>query len=140
MTEDHAPIPATAKDNWALGIAAFAGCVMVMIAIFQVVTGIAALVNGETYLMTEHRLLLADPATWGWVHLVLGVLVGLAAFGIFAGVGPARAAGILLAAIGALANFLDLPVRPLWSAALIALYVTVIWALSVYTRPYRADG
>ncbi|TYB70128.1 hypothetical protein FXF51_03335 [Nonomuraea sp. PA05] len=138
MTENHTPIRTTAKDEWAVGIAAFAGCVMVMIAIFQVITGIAALVNQDAiYPMTEHRILIADPATWGWVHLALGILIGLAGFGVFAGVGPARAIGVVLAAIGALANFLDLAERPLWSIALIALYVTVIWALTVFTRPYR---
>ncbi|GAA3611319.1 hypothetical protein GCM10022419_115410 [Nonomuraea rosea] len=140
MAADQVPVRTTAADGWALGLAFFAGCMMVIIAIFQVVAGIAALASDDFYQRTPHYVFAATITMWGWTHLVLGIVIGFAAAGVFAGVGPARAIGMLVAVLGAVANFLDLPHRPLWSLVLIVLDVAVVWALAMYTRPYRLSG
>ena len=69
---------------------------------------------------------------WGWIHLLLGVLVGLAGVAVIRGQAWGRFTGIALAAVSLIANFLFLPHYPLWSIILIALDVAIIWALAVY--------
>jgi hypothetical protein len=127
----------TEKDAWALGIAVFAGILMMAIGIFQVVAGFAALLNDDFYRITPHYVFKFDTTTWGWVHLVGGIVVGFAGYAIFAGKTWARGVGIAIAGLSAVANFLVIPRYPVWSLLMIAMDVAVIWALAMYLRPYR---
>jgi len=71
---------------------------------------------------------------WGWIHLVLGIVLAATGFFILTGQPWARKGGIGVAALSALANFLFIPYYPLWAVVIIALDVAVIWALATY-RP-----
>jgi hypothetical protein len=127
----------TAKDSWALGIAVFAGILMVAMGMFQMIAGFAALLNDEFYRVTPHYVFKFDVTTWGWVHLVAGIVVAIAGYAIFAGKTWARGVGIAVAFLSAIANFLIVPRYPFWALLVVALDVAVIWALAVYMRPYR---
>ena len=50
----------------------------------------------------------------------------------------ARAIGILLAALSAIANFLFIPYYPFWALLMIILDVFVIWALARHGRRVAA--
>ena len=60
--------------------------------------------------------------------------MALAGFFLFSGAGWARAVGIVLAVLSAIANFFFLPYYPIWSLVIIALDVFVIWALATVRR------
>ena len=138
MATNRATAPqTTAKDSWALGIAVFAGILMMAIGIFQIIAGFAALLNDEFYRITPHYVFKLDTTTWGWVHLLAGVAVAVAGYAIFAGKRWARGVGIAVAGLSATANFLTVPRYPVWSLLMVALDVAVIWALAVYMDPYR---
>ena len=53
---------------------------------------------------------------------------------MFSGRTWGRVAGITLAALSALANFLFIPYYPFWAILIIILDVFVIWALAVHGR------
>ena len=46
---------------------------------------------------------------WGWIHLLLGLLVAFAGWGLFSGRTWARTVAIFLAVLSALANFRSSP-------------------------------
>ena len=73
-----------------------------------------------------------DTTAWGWIHLILGIVLALTGFFLFTGAAWARIVGIAVAVLAMLANFLWLPHYPFWAIVLIALDVLVIWALSTY--------
>ena len=75
-----------------------------------------------------------DATAWGWIHLIAGIIVLLAGFGLFSGAVWARTVGVIVATISAIANFIWLPYYPLWSLTIIAIDVFVIWALTVHGR------
>ena len=75
---------------------------------------------------------------WGWVHLLLGVLVLAAGFGVMAGKTWARMVGIVLAGLSALANLVFIAAYPLWAIIVIAVDVAVIFALATNRRGSRA--
>lgn len=138
MATNRATAPqTTAKDSWALGIAVFAGILMMAIGMFQIIAGFAALLNDEFYRITPHYVFKLDTTAWGWVHLLMGIVVAFAGYAIFAGKTWARGVGIAVAGLSATANFLVIPRFPVWSLLMIALDVAVIWALAVYMDPYR---
>jgi hypothetical protein len=78
-----------------------------------------------------------DLSAWGWVHIIVGAIVVLAGFGVFTGNILARIVGVLVAVVSLIANFLWLPVYPVWSIIIITIDVLVIWALTAHGGEMR---
>lgn len=119
---------------WATGLALFAGTLMVVAGVYHALAGIAALINDEVYVSTPDYVYAFDITGWGWTHLVLGILVAAVGVAVLQGYPWGRMAGIALAALSLVANFLFLPYYPIWSLLIIALDIAIIWALSVLQR------
>jgi hypothetical protein len=118
--------------GWAAGFIVFAAVMMIMTGIFQALAGLAAIFENEFYVAARNYLYEVDVTAWGWIHLILGVIVALAGFGLLSRATWARVVGITLAVLSAIANFLFIPYYPFWSLLIIALDVFVIWALAVH--------
>jgi hypothetical protein len=132
---EHGPvIPREAPaDGW--GLVVFAAVMMMLLGVFHALTGLTAILEDRFFVFTPNNYLIsADVTTWGWIHLIGGVIVALAGFAVLRGALWARAAGILLAVLSAIANFLFLPYYPFWSLLMIVLAVFVIWALARHGR------
>jgi hypothetical protein len=127
-------------SGWAAGFVLFAAIMMIMAGCFQAFAGVVAIFENEFYVATRNYLFQLDATTWGWIHLLLGVIVGLAGLGLLAGQTWARVVGITLAVLSAIANFLFIPYYPFWSLLIIALDIFVIWALAAHGRALRDDG
>lgn len=122
------------QSRWVTGLALFAGSMMIVAGIFQIVVGLTAILQHGFYVLTENYLFSFNVGAWGWIHLALGVLVAAGGVAVLAGQVWGRVLGVVLAALSAIANFLFLPYYPLWSMLIIAADVAVIWALTRYGR------
>lgn len=120
------------RGLWAAGFAITAALLMIMTGIFQALEGLAALINDNFYVRVGNYAYNVDVTTWGWIHLILGLVVATAGAFVIRGAPWARGVGMGLALLAAVANFLFIPYYPLWSILIIALSVTAIWALAVY--------
>jgi len=127
-------------SGWAAGFALFAALMMIMAGVWQALAGLIAIFENEFYVATRNYVFEFDATTWGWIHLLLGVVVGLAGLGLLAGQTWARVVGIILAVLSAIANFLFIPYYPFWSMLIIAVDVFVIWALAAHGRELRDAG
>ena len=117
------------KRVMTFGIAAFAGSLLTIVSILQILQGIAAIANDTVYVRGLSYTYELDVTGWGWIHLVLG-LIGLGTgIGILMGQTWGRILGIFIAGISTVANFMFMPYYPFWSLAVIALDVLIIWAL-----------
>ena len=124
-----------AQDSpWASGLTVFAAAMMMIGGVWHVMAGIAALVHDDIYVTTPEYMYSFDLTGWGWVQLLLGILVAVAGFAILKGQTWARFVGIALACVSMIASFLFMPHYPLWSLSIIALDVFVVWALATYRR------
>lgn len=110
---------------------AFAGVMMVVLGSLDAFWGLAALLNNEVVVVGGHGALILDLTTWGWVQLILGVLVGLTGFGLLAGNEVARVLGISLLALNAVLQVVWFPAAPLWAFLMIILDVVIIYQLMV---------
>jgi hypothetical protein len=119
---------------FATGFAMFAGVLMILAGLWGVLAGFAAILNDEVYVTTPEYVYSFDITGWGWIHLILGVLVVAAGVGVVQGATWAVVVGIVLASLSALVNFAFIPYYPVWSIMIIALDVVVIWALATYRR------
>jgi hypothetical protein len=114
---------------WAAGVSAFAGIVLATISVFEILEAIAALANDTVFVRGLNYTYEFDVTTWGWIHLLIG-LVGLGtAAGILMGQAWGGILGILIASISMISNFLFLPYYPFWAITIIAVDVLIIWAL-----------
>jgi hypothetical protein len=124
-------------SGWVIGGVTFAAVMMMMAGTFQALAGIVAIFENEFYAATKNYVFQFDATVWGWIHLLIGLAVGLAGFGVLRGNLAARIVGIALAALSAVANFLFIPYYPFWSLAIIALDIFVIWALAAHGDEVR---
>jgi hypothetical protein len=122
------------RSGAAVGFSMFAGVLMITIGIWHAIVGFAGILENEFYAATPNYVFELDSTAWGWTHLIAGVIVALAGFGIFSGAVWARTVGVVIAVISMIANFAFIPYQPVWSIALIALNIAVIWALTVHGR------
>lgn len=113
----------------AVGTTAFAGVMLATVALFQILEGIAAIAEDTVFVSGLDYVYELDVTTWGWIHLVVGVLGLTTAVGILAGQAWGYVAGIAIATLGAITNFAFLPTYPFWSIVVLAFNLTVIWAL-----------
>jgi len=125
-----------AVSGWALGGISFASTLLLMIGLFQVINGLVAIINDEFYVVARGYTFNLDTTAWGWIHLILGVLLLVVAYGLFMRATWAGITAVWLAVVSAVDNFFFIPYYPFWSILLIALDVWVIWAL---TRPYAIN-
>jgi hypothetical protein len=122
----------TDVTGW-VGWVVFAGVIMMINGTFSAIAGLIALFNDDYYLVGPSGLVVnVDYTAWGWVHLLLGLVVAAAGFGAMAGQTWARALGVIMASVSAIINFAFLAAYPVWSAIVITLDVFVIYALIVH--------
>jgi hypothetical protein len=119
-------------SGWAAAGITFAATIMLLIGIFQAIAGLAAIFDDQFYVVAGNYAFDLDVTAWGWVHLLLGILLVFSAWGLYSGAAWAGVTAIVLAALSAVANFFFIPYYPFWSLLEIGLAVWVIWAL---TRP-----
>jgi hypothetical protein len=127
-----------------VGMAIFAGTMLVMLGSFQAMEGLVAIFRDDYYLVTRGGMVIdLDYTVWGWTHLILGLVAVAAGIGIFAGQTWARVVGIVAAVLNALVNMAFLPAYPIWVTIIIAFDVLAIYALAVHGdhgAARRAEG
>lgn len=114
------------------GISVTAACMLLILAAVSVLQGISALRSDEIYVAGVEYVYKFDTTTWGWVHVVLGVLALIVGVGLVMGTTWGRYCALGVAALVIVANFLSLPYYPGWSLVIIGLSVVVIWALMAW--------
>jgi len=117
-------------NNAAVGWTAFASILMFFLGAWWVIAGIA----GILFVVTHKYVFTFSVTTWGWIHLLLGVVVFLAAIALFQGAVWARTVGVVLGVVSGLIAFAWLPAYPFWGIVFVTVSVFVIWALTVHGR------
>ncbi|WP_310723830.1 hypothetical protein [Streptomyces sp. N2A] len=121
---------ATQKPTVVGGWTAFAGVLMIFGGAMTLLEGISAIAKDNLVLTTRNYVYSFNLTGWGWIHLILGIVILAAGVALIAsGAMWARIIGIVLAGLGALANFLWIPYYPFWALTLVAIDIFIIWAL-----------
>src|SRR3990167_70054 len=126
------------STGW-VGLIYFASLMMMVVGGFGAITGLVALFKNDFYLVTERALLVFNYTTWGWIHLLLGLVVFSAGVALMNGATWARLVGIFLAGLSLFANMAFLSAYPFWSILMIVIDVLIIYALTVHGGEVRED-
>jgi hypothetical protein len=130
--------PAVPEPTAWTGWIAFSGFMMILLGTFQAIEGLVAVFDDGFYRVRPDGLLVnVDYNVWGWVHLLLGVVVVLSGLGVLVGNLLARIVGVVLAVVSAVLNLAFISAYPVWSTIVIAVDVVVIYALTVHGREMR---
>ena len=116
------------------GLLVFAVAMMAVAGTWAIIEGIAAIANSKIF-TANAVFVFSSLNTWGWVVLVLGALLLVAAFTVFAGSQFARWYGIAAAGLNAIGQLFFIQAYPLWSMAMFAADVIIIYALATYAGP-----
>ncbi|MDX2529015.1 DUF7144 family membrane protein [Streptomyces europaeiscabiei] len=119
---------------FAEGLTVFAAIMLMIAGVLGVCRGIMAVAEDEVFVTTRNYVFEFDLTGWGWVHLALGAVAVLVSLGLFQASLWARVAGVAIAGLIIIANFLSLPYYPVWSIVMIAFSAFIIWALCVVKR------
>jgi hypothetical protein len=115
---------------WAYGWTLFAGILMLISGIMDILYGITAAAHNDLIVATPNYAFRFNPTTWGWIHIGLGALLVAVGAGVLMGRNWARFAGIVVVAMAGIGNFMSVPYQPWWSLPLLAIDVFVIWGLA----------
>jgi hypothetical protein len=120
-----------------LGWLLFAGIMLLVAGVLNIIYGIAA-VGNSSFFVANTKYIISDLHTWGWVTLVLGAIQVIAAFSIWAGNEFGRWFGIAAASLNAIGALLSIPGYPFWSLAIFAVDIIIIYGLAAYGGSRRS--
>lgn len=124
----------TERSSWAVGWTLFAAIMMAIQGTWWLIAGIVALANEEFFVVTEEYVFQFSATTWGWVHLVVGVVLFVAGLALVTGALWARVVGVIVASVAMLAAFAWMPWYPIWALLFIVASISVIWALTTHSE------
>lgn len=129
-----APRAHRAVSGWIV----FGAVMLIFGGLMTLFQGLAAISNDQVFVATQSYIFQFDLTGWGWVHLILGIVLMVTGFALFTGAMAARVVGVVLAGLSLIANFLWLPYFPVWATVLLILDALVIYALSAGPSHERA--
>ena len=111
----------------------FAGTILGIAGIMRIFDAIWAFrYDGEVPDGLEGAILGTSLTTYGWVYLVVGVVLIVASFGVLKRSQFARWIGIFAGALLAITSFWWMPFYPVWSLAYVMTGFVVVYGLCAY--------
>ncbi|MCJ0906329.1 hypothetical protein [Rhodococcus sp. ARC_M6] len=102
---------------------------LVTVGVLEFLQGISAIAKDDLIVAGPEYIYQLNLTAWGWIHLVLGVIIVAVGVMLFTGSTWARVGALVICGISIVVNFLWLPYYPWWAITIIALNVFVIWAV-----------
>ena len=122
------------SSSW-YGWIVFAAALMIIVGVFDLIEGFAALFKDDTYFTNgKNGLITFNYTTWGWVHIVFAILLILVGLGLLRGATWARILGVIVVGLNMISHFAFSSSSPVWSVVAIVLCLVVIYALIVHGR------
>ncbi|MFF0492380.1 hypothetical protein ACFYTQ_25420 [Nocardia sp. NPDC004068] len=112
------------------GGALAAAILLFTVGALDILQGISAVGADQLYVVGVDYVYRFDTTAWGWIHIVVGMMLVLCGIGLTSGTTWGRVAAMTVAALSIVGNFMSLPYYPAWSILVIVLDVVVIWAVA----------
>lgn len=108
------------------GSAVFVGVLLLIAGVLDIIYGIAA-VRDASFYTANTQFVFSSLHTWGWITIILGVILITGAFSLFAGGVYGQIIGIVAASLAAIGALLDVGgAHPWWSIGVFAICIVAI--------------
>jgi hypothetical protein len=128
-------------DAHGQGLVTFAGVMLSIAAVLNIVYGIAAISKAH-FFVGDARYVFGSLSTWGWFLLALGIMQAFAAFAIWRGASWGRWFGVACASVNAILQMFWIPAYPVLAMTILGLDIIAIYGLLAYggrRRAYHAE-
>ena len=115
-----------------IGWMVFAWIMLFTAGVLNIIDGIVALANTSFWTDYGAVYVYGDLRTWGWILLIWGIVLLIAAASVYRGGQFGRWFGITAAMINVFIQLLFIPAYPFWALFVMVLDVLVIYGLAVY--------
>ena len=109
----------------------FAGIMIAMLGVLNVIYGIAAIGNAHFFVHNTNYVV-GSLNSWGWITLIIGIVQLFAAYSIWSGGRFGQWVGIGIASLNAITALLSIPAYPFWSLAIFAVDILIVYGLAAY--------
>jgi hypothetical protein len=125
--------------NWG-GWAALGAIFMMVVGVFQVITGIWGLFNDQWIVQGYNGYFVVDVTGLAVWYIVIGALLLLGGLYVVRGARWARVIGVIAVSLAFISQLFMLPVHPIWSLVLLFIYVMALIGFVVMKEPLEAQG
>jgi hypothetical protein len=113
------------------GWVSFAGVLVGISAVLNIVGGIAAIGDSKFYARNAEYVI-GSLHVWGWTFLLVGILGLFVAYGIFMRSQWARWLGVFALSVNAITQLMSISSYPFWSLAIFTLDILALYGLVAY--------
>ena len=122
------------------GRVVFTATLLLIVGTLNIIYGIGAL-DDANVLVNDHRLVLTNLNTLGWVSIVLGLIQLTGGFSLISGNTWGRLIGIIGASLGAIGALLSIGgAYPWWSLCIFFLCIYIVHGIFIYGDEERVPG
>jgi hypothetical protein len=118
--------------SWS-GWTGFAALLLVIVGAIDFFEGLIAAIRKQYYVLTPNQVIVFDVKTWGWITMILGIIIVLVGLSAASGAGWARWTGIVLLTINLFEQlgWLGSSAYPLWTLTVITIGFLALYGLTV---------
>jgi len=114
-----------------VGWVMFSALMLGLVGIWGIIEGLLAVSSSKVF-VANATFVFSDLNAWGWIVTFVGALCLLAAFALPTGSEVARWFGVAVAGVNAFGQLFFLDAYPLWSMAIFAVDILIIYGLAAY--------
>lgn len=118
------------NDGQPVGPMRYFGVPFLISGVLSILQGIAGIAKDRLFGAPRQYEYRFDLTSWGWIHLVVGVALVIVGVGVLRAMSWGRAAGVTIAAISLVTQFMFIPYYPLWSISVMTLDLIILWAMA----------
>ena len=113
------------------GLLIFASVMLLVAGFWNLIQGITGIARSHVYVANAHYVF-GGLRSWGWVMLILSILMLLAGIGVLIGNQLARWFAVAMLGLNAIEQMFFIPAYPFWSLTVIAMDVVALYGLCAY--------
>ncbi|TXJ82142.1 hypothetical protein E2C11_09120 [Streptomyces lavendulae] len=96
----------------------------------SILMGAAGIANDRLFTTSTGYAYTFGLTPWGVIHLVIGMVLVVAGFGLLAGMSWGRGLGVVAAGVSLITQFMFVPYYPAWAIPVMALDLLILFALT----------
>ena len=120
-----------------VGWLGFASFMLLFAGFFNIIEGVADRARQAVFIHSSGDVWVLNYNKWGWINIVVGVLLVIAALSLLKGGVFGRVFGSLVVVVSMLAAATSIPVYPIWSVLILVVDALILYSIVVHGHEVR---